>query len=83
MILEKPNIHTFAKHISQGILGSFSFSLLPVEQQLPEQVQYGLEGGSVFLECEPRNPHTSIKWLTQTENSDKRKVVSHSSFYSE
>ncbi|KAJ6655311.1 hypothetical protein lerEdw1_005503 [Lerista edwardsae] len=46
-----------------------------VEQQLPEQVQYGLEGGSVFLECEPRNPHTSIKWLTQTENSDKRKVL--------
>ncbi|XP_048346255.1 semaphorin-3F-like isoform X2 [Sphaerodactylus townsendi] len=45
------------------------------EQQLPEQVQYGLEGGSVFLECEPRSPHASVKWLVQTEGSDKRKVL--------
>ncbi|XP_053227743.1 semaphorin-3F-like isoform X4 [Podarcis raffonei] len=45
------------------------------EQQLHEQVQYGLEGGSVFLECEPRSPHASIKWLMQADNSDKRKVL--------
>ncbi|XP_053148230.1 semaphorin-3F-like isoform X1 [Hemicordylus capensis] len=45
------------------------------EQQLPEHVQYGLEGGSVFLECEPRSPHASIKWLMQADNSDKRKVL--------
>uniref|UniRef100_A0ACB8EN42 Uncharacterized protein n=1 Tax=Sphaerodactylus townsendi TaxID=933632 RepID=A0ACB8EN42_9SAUR len=38
-------------------------------------VQYGLEGGSVFLECEPRSPHASVKWLVQTEGSDKRKVL--------
>lgn len=54
------------------------FCLHPEEQQLPEQVQYGLEGGSVFLECEPRSPHTSIKWLMQGNSSDKRKVVSPS-----
>ncbi|XP_077185708.1 semaphorin-3F-like isoform X3 [Paroedura picta] len=46
-----------------------------VEQQLPEHVQYGLEGGSVFLECEPRSPHASVKWLVQTDGSDKRKVL--------
>ncbi|KAH0628855.1 hypothetical protein JD844_010453 [Phrynosoma platyrhinos] len=45
-----------------------------LEQQLREQVQYGLEGGSVFLECEPRSPHASVKWLMQTDDSDKRKV---------
>ncbi|XP_039222035.1 semaphorin-3F-like isoform X2 [Crotalus tigris] len=45
------------------------------EQQLSEQIQYGLEGGSVFLECEPRSPHATIKWLMQTDDSTKRKVL--------
>uniref|UniRef100_A0A8C6YEU4 Uncharacterized protein n=1 Tax=Naja naja TaxID=35670 RepID=A0A8C6YEU4_NAJNA len=43
--------------------------------QLSEQIQYGLEGGSVFLECEPRSPHATIKWLMQTDASTKRKVL--------
>ncbi|KAM6469619.1 semaphorin-3F-like isoform 2-T2 [Liasis olivaceus] len=45
------------------------------EQQLSEQIQYGLEGGSVFLECEPRSPHATIKWLMQIDDSTKRKVL--------
>uniref|UniRef100_A0A8D2NLW4 Semaphorin 3F n=1 Tax=Zonotrichia albicollis TaxID=44394 RepID=A0A8D2NLW4_ZONAL len=40
-----------------------------------EAVQYGVEGSTAFLECQPRSPQASIKWLLQKDNSDRRKEV--------
>ena len=49
-----------------------------VEKRLRETVQFGVEGSSTFLECQPRSPQASIKWLFQREG--KRKVVRKSSY---
>uniref|UniRef100_A0A8C3AV15 Sema domain, immunoglobulin domain (Ig), short basic domain, secreted, (semaphorin) 3Fa n=1 Tax=Cyclopterus lumpus TaxID=8103 RepID=A0A8C3AV15_CYCLU len=38
-------------------------------------VQYGVEGSTTFLECQPRTPHVSLKWHLQKENSDRRKEI--------
>uniref|UniRef100_G3P8Z3 Sema domain, immunoglobulin domain (Ig), short basic domain, secreted, (semaphorin) 3Fa n=1 Tax=Gasterosteus aculeatus aculeatus TaxID=481459 RepID=G3P8Z3_GASAC len=38
-----------------------------------ETIQYGVEGSTTFLECQPRTPHVSLKWHLQKENSDRRK----------
>uniref|UniRef100_A0A8C7YHJ4 Sema domain, immunoglobulin domain (Ig), short basic domain, secreted, (semaphorin) 3Ga n=1 Tax=Oryzias sinensis TaxID=183150 RepID=A0A8C7YHJ4_9TELE len=38
-----------------------------------ETVQFGVEGSSTFLECQPRSPQATVKWLFQREG--KRKVV--------
>ncbi|MBN3286439.1 SEM3F protein, partial [Polyodon spathula] len=40
-----------------------------------EMVQYGVEGSSAFLECQPRSPQASIKWHLQKENSDRKKEM--------
>ncbi|XP_048344170.1 semaphorin-3F isoform X1 [Sphaerodactylus townsendi] len=40
-----------------------------------EAVQYGVEGSTAFLECQPRSPQASIKWLLQKDNSDRRKEL--------
>uniref|UniRef100_A0A452GPY8 Sema domain-containing protein n=1 Tax=Gopherus agassizii TaxID=38772 RepID=A0A452GPY8_9SAUR len=40
-----------------------------------EAVQYGVEGSTAFLECQPRSPQATIKWLLQKDNSDRRKEV--------
>uniref|UniRef100_A0A8B9P4V6 Semaphorin 3F n=1 Tax=Apteryx owenii TaxID=8824 RepID=A0A8B9P4V6_APTOW len=40
-----------------------------------EAVQYGVEGSTAFLECQPRSPQASIKWLLQKNNSDRRKEL--------
>ncbi|XP_062397771.1 sema domain, immunoglobulin domain (Ig), short basic domain, secreted, (semaphorin) 3Ga [Sardina pilchardus] len=45
-----------------------------VEKRLKEIVQFGVEGSSTFLECQPRSPQASIKWLFQTDG--KRKALS-------
>ncbi|KAG7221633.1 hypothetical protein INR49_011651 [Caranx melampygus] len=45
-----------------------------VEKRLRETVQFGVEGSSTFLECQPRSPQASVKWLFQREG--KRKVLS-------
>uniref|UniRef100_A0A672PIV8 Semaphorin-3F-like n=1 Tax=Sinocyclocheilus grahami TaxID=75366 RepID=A0A672PIV8_SINGR len=37
------------------------------------KVQFGVEGSSTFLECVPRSPQATIKWLYQKEG--RRKVV--------
>ncbi|XP_053870836.1 semaphorin-3F-like isoform X1 [Malaclemys terrapin pileata] len=42
------------------------------EQELAEQVQFGVEGGSVFLECRPPSPHAQVRWLLQPEGSTRR-----------
>ncbi|XP_061473784.1 semaphorin-3F isoform X3 [Rhineura floridana] len=40
-----------------------------------EAVQYGVEGSTAFLECQPRSPQAAIKWLLQKDNSDRRKEL--------
>uniref|UniRef100_A0A672JEV8 Sema domain, immunoglobulin domain (Ig), short basic domain, secreted, (semaphorin) 3Ga n=1 Tax=Salarias fasciatus TaxID=181472 RepID=A0A672JEV8_SALFA len=42
-------------------------------KRLRETVQFGVEGSSTFLECQPRSPQATVKWLFQREG--KRKVV--------
>uniref|UniRef100_A0A8C7YFM1 Sema domain, immunoglobulin domain (Ig), short basic domain, secreted, (semaphorin) 3Ga n=1 Tax=Oryzias sinensis TaxID=183150 RepID=A0A8C7YFM1_9TELE len=42
-------------------------------KRLKETVQFGVEGSSTFLECQPRSPQATVKWLFQREG--KRKVV--------
>uniref|UniRef100_A0A8C6V9X1 Sema domain, immunoglobulin domain (Ig), short basic domain, secreted, (semaphorin) 3Ga n=1 Tax=Neogobius melanostomus TaxID=47308 RepID=A0A8C6V9X1_9GOBI len=32
-----------------------------------ETVQFGVEGSSTFLECQPRSPQATVKWLFQRE----------------
>ncbi|XP_039189705.1 semaphorin-3F isoform X2 [Crotalus tigris] len=40
-----------------------------------EAVQYGVEGSTAFLECQPRSPQATIKWLLQRDTSDRRKEL--------
>uniref|UniRef100_A0A8C1KN54 Sema domain, immunoglobulin domain (Ig), short basic domain, secreted, (semaphorin) 3Ga n=1 Tax=Cyprinus carpio TaxID=7962 RepID=A0A8C1KN54_CYPCA len=42
-----------------------------VERRLQEKVQFGVEGSSTFLECVPRSPQATIKWLYQREGRRK------------
>ncbi|XP_063732870.1 sema domain, immunoglobulin domain (Ig), short basic domain, secreted, (semaphorin) 3Ga isoform X1 [Eleginops maclovinus] len=44
-----------------------------VEKRLRETVQFGVEGSSTFLECQPRSPQATVKWLFQREG--KRRVL--------
>ncbi|POI35147.1 hypothetical protein CIB84_001101, partial [Bambusicola thoracicus] len=39
-----------------------------------ETVQYGVKNNTTFLECTPKSPQASIKWLLQKDN-DRRKEV--------
>ncbi|XP_059378705.1 semaphorin-3F-like isoform X2 [Carassius carassius] len=43
------------------------------ERRLQEKVQFGVEGSSTFLECVPRSPQATIKWLYQKDG--RRKVL--------
>ncbi|KAF5901501.1 semaphorin-3F-like, partial [Clarias magur] len=43
-----------------------------VEKKLKETVQFGVEGSSTFLECVPRSPQATVKWLYQKDG--RRKV---------
>ncbi|XP_051865078.1 semaphorin-3F-like [Pristis pectinata] len=38
-------------------------------------VQFGVEGSSTFLECQPRSPRASTKWLVQRTPSSRRKLL--------
>uniref|UniRef100_A0A669CNU4 Sema domain, immunoglobulin domain (Ig), short basic domain, secreted, (semaphorin) 3Ga n=1 Tax=Oreochromis niloticus TaxID=8128 RepID=A0A669CNU4_ORENI len=42
-------------------------------KRLRETVQFGVEGSSTFLECQPRSPQATVKWLFQRDG--KRKVL--------
>ncbi|XP_074872165.1 semaphorin-3F-like isoform X3 [Carettochelys insculpta] len=42
------------------------------KQQLAEQVQFGVEGASVFLECRPPSPRTQVRWLVHSESGSPR-----------
>uniref|UniRef100_A0A8C8RL46 Semaphorin-3C n=1 Tax=Pelusios castaneus TaxID=367368 RepID=A0A8C8RL46_9SAUR len=39
-----------------------------------EVIQYGVKNNTTFLECTPKSPQASIKWLLQKDN-DRRKEV--------
>ncbi|NP_001391953.1 semaphorin-3F isoform 5 precursor [Mus musculus] len=41
-----------------------------------ESVQYGVAGSAAFLECQPRSPQATVKWLFQRDPSDRRREVS-------
>uniref|UniRef100_A0A8C9SNZ5 Sema domain, immunoglobulin domain (Ig), short basic domain, secreted, (semaphorin) 3Ga n=1 Tax=Scleropages formosus TaxID=113540 RepID=A0A8C9SNZ5_SCLFO len=40
-----------------------------------ETVQFGVEGSSAFLECRPRSPQATVKWLFQKDMKSKRKAL--------
>nr|XP_014347170.1 PREDICTED: semaphorin-3F-like [Latimeria chalumnae] len=46
-----------------------------VEKRLMETAQYGVEGSSTFLECQPRSPQATVKWLIQRDGSNRRKIL--------
>lgn len=46
---------------------------IPTENRLRETVQFGVEGNSAFLECQPQSPQATVKWLFQKDG--RRKVV--------
>lgn len=55
------------------------FVVLSVEKRLRETVQFGVEGSSTFLECQPRSPQATVKWLFQKDG--RRKAVRHSCYH--
>uniref|UniRef100_A0AAY4DSQ3 Uncharacterized protein n=1 Tax=Denticeps clupeoides TaxID=299321 RepID=A0AAY4DSQ3_9TELE len=40
-----------------------------------EIVQFGVEGSSTFLECQPRSPQATVKWLYQKDGRRKAEVL--------
>uniref|UniRef100_A0A8C1YN38 Semaphorin-3C n=1 Tax=Cyprinus carpio TaxID=7962 RepID=A0A8C1YN38_CYPCA len=40
-----------------------------------EMTQYGVKNNTTFLECQPKSPQASVKWLIQRDN-DRRKELS-------
>lgn len=58
---------------SSLFLSGRCFGVCAVERRLRETVQFGVEGSSTFLECQPRTPQATVKWLFQREG--KRKLV--------
>ncbi|XP_045718285.1 semaphorin-3F isoform X1 [Mirounga angustirostris] len=40
-----------------------------------ESVQYGVAGSAAFLECQPRSPQATVKWLFQRDPSDRRREI--------
>lgn len=59
--------------ISFAVVTVSLVSFCAVEKRLRETVQFGVEGSSTFLECQPRSPQATVKWLFQREG--KRKLV--------
>ncbi|MBN3298392.1 semaphorin-3C [Amia ocellicauda] len=47
---------------------------LKVYRNAAEMVQYAVKNNTTFLECLPKSPQASVKWLIQREN-DRRKEV--------
>lgn len=46
-----------------------------VNKNTVEAKQYGVEGSTAFLECQPRSPQAVIKWILQKDNSDRKKEM--------
>lgn len=52
----------------------FKIALLSEYRNAVESVQYGVKNSTAFLECTPKSPQASAKWLMQKSN-DRRKEV--------
>lgn len=50
-------------------------SCSPANKNAVESVQYGVAGSAAFLECQPRSPQATVKWLFQRDPSDRRREV--------
>lgn len=62
------------RNIGRNSISCLSISsCLSVEKRLKETVQFGVEGSSAFLECQPRSPQATVKWFCQKDG--KRKAV--------
>ncbi|KAJ6666407.1 hypothetical protein lerEdw1_000680 [Lerista edwardsae] len=48
--------------------------LMPAYRNTAEVIQYGVKNNTTFLECAPKSPQASVKWLLQKDN-DRRKEV--------
>lgn len=48
---------------------------MQVDRGVSERLQIGVEGGSVFLQCDTHSPLESVTWLLQREGSQHRKEV--------
>ncbi|XP_029455501.1 semaphorin-3F isoform X1 [Rhinatrema bivittatum] len=46
-----------------------------VNKNTLETVQYGVEGSTAFLECQPRSPQATLKWIFQRDNSDRKREM--------
>ncbi|XP_053551917.1 semaphorin-3F [Bombina bombina] len=46
-----------------------------VDRGVSERLQIGIEGGSVFLQCDTHSPLESVTWLLQRDGSGHRKEV--------
>lgn len=70
------NIHTEEYALKFYSL-SFSFHFcFSAYRNAAETVQYGVKNNTTFLECAPKSPQASIKWLLQ-KDKDRRKEVSN------
>uniref|UniRef100_A0A8C8RN71 Semaphorin 3C n=1 Tax=Pelusios castaneus TaxID=367368 RepID=A0A8C8RN71_9SAUR len=47
-----------------------------------EVIQYGVKNNTTFLECTPKSPQASIKWLLQKDNDRRKEVTSEGFFFS-
>lgn len=57
------------------IVASSTLSCFLAYRNAAEIIQYGVKNNTTFLECTPKSPQASIKWLLQKDN-DRRKEVS-------
>ncbi|XP_067833635.1 semaphorin-3F-like [Heptranchias perlo] len=48
---------------------------MKVARIVTDTVQFGVEGSSTFLECHPRSPRATTKWLVQRETTARRKLL--------
>ncbi|XP_069062926.1 semaphorin-3F isoform X1 [Pleurodeles waltl] len=46
-----------------------------VNKNTVEAKQYGVEGSTAFLECQPRSPQAVVKWILQKDNSERKKEM--------
>ncbi|XP_069792653.1 semaphorin-3F-like isoform X2 [Narcine bancroftii] len=45
------------------------------KRKTAEMEQYGVEGSSTFLECQPKSPQASLKWVLQRHGSDRKREI--------
>lgn len=56
---------------TSSVMDAMSFTAY---RNAAEMIQYGVKNNTTFLECPPKSPHASIRWLIQRDN-DRRKEV--------